>query len=302
MNERDVRTALLLVPGCVVALFELVRHTRWVLSLLPMETSNWITAVLAALVTAAISRQLFVRLDALHEEVARAREREILAAEHKKMAEKLHDDIGQTLFFIGVQLDHARRKLETDHPAREHLVEIQDALREVDDELRRTILDLRPSSREPTDEKAWAQHLEEFGAGLGVDVLVTGNPPRLDPKTWPILAAMSREAIINSVKHGRANRILFAWSGPGRRWELTIADDGRPGEHRRDVAEEGHYGLALMKQRAASIGADVRLEHTPAGMRIHLTAPEHLVAHPLRTGRRLPGRISTNTRGHPKTE
>ncbi|MBE3552830.1 MAG: hypothetical protein IMX06_08235 [Kyrpidia tusciae] len=271
MNECAVRRALLIVPAVVVALFELIRHTPWVLSLLPMETSNWITAVLAGLVTALISRRLFSRLDALHDEIAQARERELVASEHKRMAEKLHDDIGQTLFFIGVQLNHARIKLPAGHPASVHLGEIEDALREVDNELRKTILDLRPGIGDSVDEHTWKTHLEEFAAGFGAQVVIAGDAPELAPVAWPVLAAICREAVVNAVKHGAARRVFLTWTRSGGRWELIITDDGQQEESWDRGQKEGHYGVTLMHQRAASIGTEVRFERTLTGLRIRLT-------------------------------
>ncbi|HHY66184.1 MAG TPA: hypothetical protein GX517_03110 [Alicyclobacillus sp.] len=302
MNERAVRRALLIVPAVVVALFELIRHTPWVLSLLPMEASNWLTAILAGLVTALISRRLFARLDALHDEIAQARERELVASEHKRMAEKLHDDIGQTLFFIGVQLNHARKKLPARHPAGLHLEEIQEALREVDDELRKTILDLRPGIGDSVDEHTWKTHLEEFATGFGAQVVIAGEAPELAPVAWPVLAAICRESVVNAVKHGAASRVFLTWTQAGRRWELTITDDGQREESWDRAQKEGHYGVALIRQRAASIGAEVRFERTLTGLRIRLTAVRPTGDSVSRRRRVLSRRIIAGFLDEPKVE
>jgi signal transduction histidine kinase len=80
-----------------------------------------------------------------------------------------------------------------------------------------------------------------------------------------------REAVSNSLRHGRAHTITLLAGQSDREIALAVQDDGTgfaPG-----IGGQGH-GLANMQVRAAALGGSLRIESTPGkGTRILLTLP-----------------------------
>ncbi len=80
-----------------------------------------------------------------------------------------------------------------------------------------------------------------------------------------------QESVDNAVRHARATAIAIEATIDPRRVRASVTDDGRgisDGSARRAI-REGHFGLVSMSQRAALIGADLRVEPArPHGTRV----------------------------------
>jgi len=102
-------------------------------------------------------------------------------------------------------------------------------------------------------------------AGVPAVVDVEGAAAMLEPLAPAAVKfacyRVAQEALMNATKHARAHAIrvrLRATATSGeRRLELEIADDGRGFDPREIPA--GHFGLAIMHERARSVGANVRV-------------------------------------------
>jgi signal transduction histidine kinase len=93
----------------------------------------------------------------------------------------------------------------------------------------------------------------------GVPVTVkTEGEWQLPPAVQIGLYRIAQEALNNASKHAMANRMeMHFWCKAGRA-TLTIRDDGR-GFNLDDVPP-GHFGIGIMRERAESIGARLRIE------------------------------------------
>lgn len=84
-----------------------------------------------------------------------------------------------------------------------------------------------------------------------------------------------REALANAVRHSHARhvRIELRQNQDGD-VSVTVEDDGiglEPG-----IVEDNHFGLAIIRERAASIGARLSIEAIrPHGVRVHLGLCHH---------------------------
>lgn len=106
--------------------------------------------------------------------------------------------------------------------------------------------------------------------GIRVTVGVESPPPILPAECTPLLTAVAREAITNSVVHGGAALVqirVTAGPGPPR---LIIRDDGRG---MRTAIGEG-MGLSLIREWARAMGGVVSLSNAPGGgVEVALTLP-----------------------------
>ncbi|GGS81089.1 MULTISPECIES: sensor histidine kinase [Streptomyces] len=182
-------------------------------------------------------------------------------AERRRIAQELHDEVGQTLTAVLLQLKHA-----ADHapePVREDLHQAQETTRAGLDEIRRIARRLRPGVLEELGLHSALRALAaEFSTSrLGVTTHITPGLPQLDPATELVFYRIAQEALTNTARHSGARTVeLHLRTTPGGGVGLLVRDDGRG----IGPAPEG-AGIRGMRERALLVGAELRIGPGPAG-------------------------------------
>jgi signal transduction histidine kinase/predicted hydrocarbon binding protein len=211
---------------------------------------------------------------ALAVENARMRERTermAAAAERSRLARDLHDAVTQTLFSASLIAEVLPRLFEK-HPdeGQRRLDELRQLTRGALAEMRTLLLELRPAALVEADMNELMHQLGEAVTGrarVPVSVTVDGNG-RLPQDVQIAFYRVAQEALHNAARHARAShleaRLTLAPAGPV---VLTISDDGAGFDP--NAQRPGHFGVGNMRERAAAIGADLRLDSAPGrGTRI----------------------------------
>jgi signal transduction histidine kinase len=103
---------------------------------------------------------------------------------------------------------------------------------------------------------------------IPIELDVTGDE-LLAPNIQIALYRVTQEALNNIAKHAAASQVTITFQCDPEQVELRIADDGRGFDT--DALAPGSLGLGIMRERAASIGATLRMESRPgAGTEVHL--------------------------------
>nr|WP_202431569.1 HAMP domain-containing sensor histidine kinase [Streptomyces sp. SID7804] len=220
-------------------------------------------------------------LDRLEDERATSSARALSAqeAERRRIARELHDEVGQSLTAVLLQLKRA-----ADHapPGQaEELRQVQEATRAGLEEIRRIARRLRPGV---LDELGLASALKalaaEFGGpGLSVRHRLAGDLPRLDREAELVLYRVAQEALTNTVRHARARRAELALHRTADGVELRVLDDGRG----IGGAPEG-AGVRGMRERALLVGAELTVAPVAGGgtvVRLAVPVPLRSPAHAL---------------------
>ncbi|MEU1198140.1 sensor histidine kinase [Streptomyces sp. NPDC005813] len=210
-------------------------------------------------------------LDRLEDERATSSARALSAqeAERRRIAQELHDEVGQTLTAVLLELkrvaDHAPSDVRTE------LRQVQETTRGSLDEIRRIARRLRPGV---LDELGLASALRslttEFaGPGLTVGHRLDTELPALGPETELVLYRVAQEGLTNTARHADAHHAELALRTTETGVELLLRDDGRGlGD-----APEG-AGIRGMRERAVLIGAALALGAGPGGgTELRLTVP-----------------------------
>lgn len=147
MIPRYIKWALFFVPALVIGGFETVRHTL-LTNILPMEMGNWVTAVIDAVVIAIVSRTLFQQFARTEQALSHERESRAVMEERERLARTLHDQIAQSLFYAGVQIQavKSRAAAYADPALQSELDDISQSLREMDENVRQAIFNLKQKS------------------------------------------------------------------------------------------------------------------------------------------------------------
>jgi signal transduction histidine kinase len=72
------------------------------------------------------------------------------------------------------------------------------------------------------------------------------------------LYRIAQEALNNVAKHAEASQVEVHWNCQVDRATLAIRDDGRGFDV--DSIQTGHFGVGIMRERAASVGAELQIE------------------------------------------
>ena len=194
--------------------------------------------------------------------------------ERRRVAQELHDEIGQTLTAVLLELKRVADR--SPEPLREQLGEAQEMTRASLDEIRRIARRLRPGALEElgltSALKALANEItahSDLTVRTHVDSPVASPLPELGPSVELVLYRVAQEGLTNVVRHSGARRADVTLRSAPEGVELLVCDDGS-GIGR--TAEGG--GISGMRERALLIGADLALGPGPrGGTRLSLRVP-----------------------------
>jgi signal transduction histidine kinase len=265
------------VLGLIIAIFE-------------NKVGFW--SIPAFLAPSLLARQMFFRSQALEEAHKELQDREqVLKTLSNAMAEEraderlqiagyLHDDLAQVLFRLSIQVDVARKLLEKDDiPAvRGQLEKIRESKQATSDRIRALIRDLH---RSPLGAKGLAEALESFTDEVGRDADVTYHRA-IDEMPLPAPIALlifhiSREAVMNSLKHAQATDFWISVHEDEDWIVLELSDNG-VGFDTEAPGPEGHFGMAMMRERAQVGGGTFDVQSAPGeGTTITVKFPSSLL-------------------------
>jgi signal transduction histidine kinase len=206
-----------------------------------------------------------------------ARSRELAAAEERARVDRdLHDETVQALVAIARQLDLLELDLSEGARTSERIEALQALVARTLEGVQRISRNLRPAILEDLGLLAALEaHVSELRTlGLQVELQVSGNPRRLEPRVEYAAYRVAQEALSNVARHAEAQeaglRLRFAPST----LEIEIRDDGRGFDEQ--VAGPGQ-GLAGMRDRAREVGGDLQVQSSPgAGTLVRLLVPLEL--------------------------
>ncbi|HEY9089814.1 MAG TPA: GAF domain-containing sensor histidine kinase [Anaerolineaceae bacterium] len=187
--------------------------------------------------------------------------------ERERIGMDLHDGIIQSIYAVGLTLEHARLLLdEAPTQARARIEQAINDLNSTIRDIRAYILDLRPRQLHDENLMQGLQRLaSEFRANTLLEANLQGPADGLQALPQPKALALfhiTQEALANIAKHAHAKRVSVSlWSTPDRVL-LEVSDDGRGFDMSMVNLTLGH-GLANMQTRARNVGGDVEISSEP---------------------------------------
>lgn len=184
--------------------------------------------------------------------------------ERTRIARDLHDRIGQSLAYLAFELDRIVRKDVKGTRVSDDLSGLREDVRGVVREVRDTLYDLRT---DVSDDRTIDSVLDEFVGRVrertGMDVTVrideSVRMPRLQERElWRIV----QEAIVNAERHSNGHHVDIFWYSNGHEAVVEVRDDG-DGMPDGQSGRLDSYGMLGMRERAASIGAQLAVNSTP---------------------------------------
>lgn len=195
--------------------------------------------------------------------------------ERQRLARELHDSVSQALFGIGLGARTARALLDREPEKAVVPLDYVVSLAEAGlTEMRALIFELRPDALET---EGLIGLLEHHAAALRIRHALqveTGfeAEPSVSLEIKEMLYRIAQEALHNTVKHAQASAVSVRLQIEPESIMLEVSDNGVGFDPNR--AFPGHLGLRSMRERAARLGADVKIESAPgAGTRTIVRVP-----------------------------
>lgn len=198
--------------------------------------------------------------------------------ERRRLAGELHDEMGQSLLTVVLQL----RELEAraPHAQRAAIRKISALASELSEQVRGLSLDLRPAMLDDLGLAAtlrWYMRERVAVSGLQVALEIDNNLPRLPALTEITCFRVLQSALTNVVKHAQAHQVQIAVHVHGDALHFSVQDDGQgfdvDAAHRRAVAGRS-FGLLGMQERVRFAGGEFALNSGPGrGTKIEVSLP-----------------------------
>ena len=196
---------------------------------------------------------------ALTRALQRSRERLVAAREEerRRLRRDLHDGLGPALAGIALKLDAARNLVARDPAAVDvTLAELRDETQRAIADIRRIVYDLRPPALDDLGLLgALREHVERLDGKIRFSLELPERLPALPAAVEVAAYRIALEALTNVARHARATACTVRLSVNGG-LEVEVRDDGRGLE----VGYRPGIGLASMRERAAELGGECRIE------------------------------------------
>lgn len=184
--------------------------------------------------------------------------------ERQRLAQNLHDAVNQSLFSAGLIAEVLPRLWDRDQElARQSLEDLRRLTRGAMAEMRALLAELRPSTLTDAELGDLLRLLANAFTGrtnVPSHLTIVGQGV-LPPEPQVAIYRICQEALNNIAKHAGASSVEIALEHTGTAIELNIRDDGKGFDTGRSAS--GHYGLAMMQERAAAVGADLSVKSQP---------------------------------------
>jgi signal transduction histidine kinase len=246
--------ALILIAGLALAAGTLL---LLVLYLYPVRVLERQAARLVAALRELEAARLTARVVAVQEE------------ERLRIARDLHDGVGQSL--VALQLEVALAGRADDRAElTARLAAAQASCEATLAELRRVVYDLRPPELDDDLAEVLRGYAERFErrSGLPTSFRLEGTPGELPAPLATCLLRVLQEALTNVARHAGAGEVGVTLAFSPEAVRLAVIDDGRGVAG----AAEG-AGLRGIRERAAFLGGEARIDSDAQGTRVEVRLP-----------------------------
>jgi signal transduction histidine kinase len=182
--------------------------------------------------------------------------------ERKRIAREIHDELGQNLLALRIDIAMLHVRTGSSHPklnqkvhaVLEHIDSTMKAMRAIINNLRPTVLDLGLNA-------AIEWQVKEFQrrTGIACELLMSEPELAVDDERATALFRILQESLNNVFRHARATQARIEVHCTGNRLYMTVADNGVgifPGCRRK----ANSFGLVGIKERISALGGDFKID------------------------------------------
>jgi len=199
--------------------------------------------------------------------------------ERRRISRELHDEAGQSLLCVHMQLEMAERSVPVEFPQLKHTMgETRELVETTIREIRRVIAALSPAVLEQLGLTAALRQLvnrfaQVHPARVRLDLRADRLPRQLDTVVYRLV----QESLNNVARHSNAGRVNLSVTSADGCLTLRVEDDGGGFDVEEALSKKDSFGLVGMRERVALLGGTLKLRSRPgkgAKLQIELPIPE----------------------------
>ncbi|MCO4881227.1 PAS domain-containing sensor histidine kinase, partial [Paraburkholderia caribensis] len=208
-------------------------------------------------------RQLSAYMEAIREE------------ERKRIAMEIHDELGQLLTALKMDVSLLKMRLAYDPEALKKADDMRELVEGTIWMVRNVASHLRPAALNFGIVSALEWLVDEFNRrnAIPCELRIEGGEPALSDAHATAVFRIVQASLTNVARHAEAARVDVSLVSTADALELRVRDDGR-GFDRDEARREYSYGLLGMYERARLIGATLSIDSAPgAGTTVSIHIP-----------------------------
>lgn len=191
----------------------------------------------------------------------------IIEQERISIAREIHDDLGQTLSALKMDLGWLSKRLLADQAQlATKIIAMKSIIDQSVKSVKRICSDLRPGILDDLGlVAAVSWYLDAFQQRSGIPCLLNIEPPemQIEPETSTALYRILQEALTNVVRHANASHVAVSLTRIKETIVLEVADNGKGIGS--TVSKNLSFGIIGMRERAYALNGEFTVSEQPAG-------------------------------------
>lgn len=202
---------------------------------------------------------------------------DIQEKERQRIARDLHDSSLQNLTHLIHKIELAGKYIDSDVlQAKLELALINKHIKEIIEDIRNTIFDLRPMS---FDDLGLRDSIERLIANLNSvsDIEIKFNMGNIncnDPLILMTALRIIQECTTNAVKHSEGKTVNISVQEKNNDILITVADDGKGFNYKNALENlDNHYGLKIIEERVKLLNGNFSINSDESGTKTFIEIP-----------------------------
>jgi PAS domain S-box-containing protein len=193
---------------------------------------------------------------------------EALEGERRRVAREMHDELGQQLTAMKIDVSELEKSLLTERPdLQNRCIHLRGLIDQTVASSRRIAADLRPLMLDDLGLGAaleWLTQNTTKSAGLDVRLTVDETLAEVSEPHASAIYRIVQESLTNVVRHADAKVVEVHVHAENSHASVTVRDNGK-GIEPTDQVKHGSFGLLGIKERARLLGGEATIDNHPGG-------------------------------------
>lgn len=197
--------------------------------------------------------------------------------ERKRIARELHDDLGQSLTSLRMELAALSGRIPAEHtPISDKIGSLMERLNQTIASVKRICTELRPTVMDDLGLTAaieWLAEDYQERTDIPIDIHTDALDIFIEDERSIAIFRIAQELLTNVVRHADATHVRIVLKLEGSDLILFVQDNGK-GISKEALRKSGTFGILGIEERVSILGGDLNIHGDPkTGTQIHVLLP-----------------------------